>query len=98
QPAQVPHGPQVPQLVRIDDRAHALDLAVGDVEDHHADQPVVAVEEQCTSAWRAGSSSALATSGSGNHSPTYVSRRTRAERRWSSESRETTVDRYARGD
>src|SRR3712207_8138034 len=32
----------------VDDRAHALDPAVGDVEGHHADQPAVAVEEQRT--------------------------------------------------
>jgi hypothetical protein len=39
QRAQVAHRPQVPQLVRVDDRAHALDLALRDVEDRHADQP-----------------------------------------------------------
>jgi hypothetical protein len=46
--AQVGHRPQVLQLVRVDDRAHALDLAVGDVEDHHAGQSALAVEEQRT--------------------------------------------------
>src|SRR6266487_2123518 len=48
QRAQVAHRPQVPQLVRVDDRAHALDLALRDVEDRHAVQPALAVEEQRT--------------------------------------------------
>jgi hypothetical protein len=48
QRAQVAHRPQVPQLVRVDDRAHALDLALRDVEARHADQPALAVEEQRT--------------------------------------------------
>ena len=38
------------------------------------------------------------TSGSGSHGPTYVSRRTRAERSWSIASRVVTVARYAFGD
>src|SRR3954447_21281660 len=46
QRAQVAHGPQVLQLVRVDDRAHGLDLLLRDVEDRHADQPALAVEEQ----------------------------------------------------
>src|SRR4051812_47540952 len=46
QRAQVTHWAQVAQLVRIVDRAHALDLGLGDVEDQHADQPALAVEEQ----------------------------------------------------
>ena len=54
--------------------------------------------ESASSAWRAGSAALSATSGSGSHSPTYVSRRTRAERSWSIESRVATVARYARGD
>ena len=36
--------------------------------------------------------------GSGSHVPTYDSRRTRAERRWSMHRRVVTVDRYALGD
>jgi hypothetical protein len=36
----------VAQLVRVDDRAHALDLPLGHVEDQHADQPALAIEEQ----------------------------------------------------
>jgi len=44
QRAQVAHRPQVPQLVRVDDRAHALDLALCDVEDRHADRPALAVD------------------------------------------------------
>jgi hypothetical protein len=35
-------------LSRVDYRVHALDLALRDVEDHHADQPALAVEEQRT--------------------------------------------------
>jgi hypothetical protein len=38
--------PKVLQLVRVDDRAHALDLTFRDVEGHHADQSPLAVEEQ----------------------------------------------------
>jgi hypothetical protein len=38
----------VAELVRVDDRAHALDLALRDVEAHHADQLAVAVEDQRT--------------------------------------------------
>jgi hypothetical protein len=38
------------------------------------------------------------TSGSGSHSPTYRSRRTRAERSWSMASRVTSVAMYARGE
>jgi len=34
-PPGVGYRPQVAQLVRVDDRAHALDLALRDVEDHH---------------------------------------------------------------
>src|SRR5215207_8989507 len=48
QRAQVGQRPQVPQLVRVDDRAHALDLPLSDVEGHHTDQPALAVEEQRT--------------------------------------------------
>src|ERR687891_1024887 len=48
QRVQVGERPQVPQLVRVDDRVHALDLALRDVEGHHADQPALAVEEQRT--------------------------------------------------
>ena len=46
QRAHIAHRPEVPQLVRVDDRAHPLDLAVRDVQDRDADQPLVAVEEQ----------------------------------------------------
>jgi hypothetical protein len=45
---QVGERPQVPELVRVGDRADGLDLALRDVEDHHADQPALAVEEQRT--------------------------------------------------
>ena len=38
----------MPQLVGIDDRAHGLDLALGDVEADHADQLALAVEEHRT--------------------------------------------------
>src|SRR5918999_6413980 len=48
QRAQVGQRPQVPQLVRVDDRAHGLDLALRDVEGHHGDQPALAVEEERT--------------------------------------------------
>ncbi len=48
QRAQVGQGPQVPQLVGIDDSAHGLDLAFCDVEHHHAAQPALGVEEQRT--------------------------------------------------
>src|SRR5918995_1246830 len=48
QRAQVGQRPQVPQLVRVDDRVHALDLALRDVEGDHGDQPALAVEEQRT--------------------------------------------------
>ena len=47
---------------------------------------------------RRGRRRASPTIGSGSHSPTYVSRRTRAERSWSIASRVVTVARYARGD
>ena len=36
------------QLVRVDDRAHALDLALRNVEDHDADQAAVTVENERT--------------------------------------------------
>ena len=40
------HRPDVPELVRVDDRAHALDPAVGDVERHHADHALLAVQQE----------------------------------------------------
>ena len=48
QGAEVGHLPQVLQLVRVDDRAHALDLTLRDIEDHNADQPALAVEKERT--------------------------------------------------
>jgi hypothetical protein len=37
-------GPRWPQLIGVDDRAHSLDPAVGDIEDHRAGQPALAFE------------------------------------------------------
>ncbi len=51
--------------------------------------------ESASSAERSGSSYGSASSGSGNHGPTYCSRRTRAERSTSIEIRVTTADRKA---
>jgi hypothetical protein len=54
--------------------------------------------ESASSACSAGPGpSAGTTTGSGSQSPTYVSRRTRAERRWLIPSRVTAVVRYAFG-
>ena len=46
QRAEVGDRPQVAQLVGVDDRAHGLDLALRDVEDHDADQPALEVVDQ----------------------------------------------------
>jgi hypothetical protein len=51
--------------------------------------------ESASSAERAGSSYGSASSGSGNHGPTYSSRRRRADRSTSIEIRVTTAERYA---
>jgi hypothetical protein len=51
--------------------------------------------ESASSADRSGSWYGSASSGSGNHGPTYRSRRTRAERSTSIEIRVTTAERYA---
>ena len=45
QRARVGRLAEVTQLVRVDDPSHGLDLAVGDVERHHADQLVVGGQE-----------------------------------------------------
>jgi hypothetical protein len=44
----------VRQLVGVDDRADALDLAAGDVERHHADQPLLCLEIERSRAAAAG--------------------------------------------
>jgi hypothetical protein len=44
--AQVANGANVPQLVRVDDRSHGLDLSAGDLERQHADQLPSAVEHE----------------------------------------------------
>ena len=54
--------------------------------------------ESASSADRAGSSYGSMSKGSGNHSPTYSSRRTRAERSTSIEILVTTAERNALGD
>ena len=54
--------------------------------------------ESASSAERAGSWYGSVSSGSGNHGPTYSSRRTRAERSTSIEIRVTTADRNALAD
>jgi hypothetical protein len=55
-------------------------------------------KESPSSAARSGSSYGSVSSGSGNHSPTYCSRRTRAERSTSMAILVTTADRNAFGE
>jgi hypothetical protein len=50
-------------------------------------------ESASSACWAASGACSSVSSGSGSHSPTYVSLRTRAERRWSIESRVVTADR-----
>src|SRR3954452_10532133 len=43
---EVADRPEVPQLVGVDDRVDPRDPTAGDLERHHADQPLSCVEEE----------------------------------------------------
>src|SRR5690349_14064323 len=45
-PSQIAYWTNVPQLIRVDDRAHGLDLSASYVERHHTDHLPSAVEEK----------------------------------------------------
>src|SRR5262249_26062295 len=43
--SEVADGPDVRQLVGVDDHSDACDLTAGDIERHHADEPLLCVEK-----------------------------------------------------
>ena len=68
---EVADRPEVRQLIGVDDRVDARDLTGGDIERHHADQPLLCVEKERSRA-------AVDLDGTPRHAGSAVARRSQA--------------------